>query len=91
MTSLRFFKGFGQAFLQFGLGKAQQQAHVGRAGQVRFQFADLDARLQIGTVGHYRTLSLPSRDDAVSFQFQVRALDGDDADLQLGRQLANRG
>ena len=46
MTSLRLFNCLGRPFLQFGLGKAQQQAHVGCAGEMRFEFAHLDARLQ---------------------------------------------
>ena len=78
-------------FCNSALGKPQQQAQVGRGGQVRFQLADMNRRQQIGTIRHDGTLSLAGCDDPVSFQFQIRSFDRDDANLQLGRQLANRG
>ena len=83
--------GLCQPFLQLGAGQTQQQRQVGCAGQMSLEFVDLDARLQIGAIGHDRTLSLPGRNHSVAFEFEVRALDCDDADLQLGRELPNRG
>src|SRR5262245_1217464 len=49
------------------------------------------ARDHVGSCRHGGAPAVVGEADTVTFELQVRTLDRDDADLQIGRELANRG
>src|SRR5580698_9114578 len=54
-----------------------------------FQFLFLQPRTQSRLRSHARTLPLLRYDNALTFEFQIRTLDGDHAYLQIHRKLAD--
>jgi hypothetical protein len=56
---------------------------------MRAQFLLVYLHAKVGPLGDDRTLAVMRRNDAVAFELEVSALDGDDADVEFDGELAD--